>query len=136
MLLQWQPWPLVTTDVKKIDVEIGELEGRRSSIPFYPPLVHIGGRLGIQPLFGDELVFSPERLSGGERGPIFEQRLDTEPTSGVKRNNSNVITHYSLFIIHYSIFISNIFLIEENLLFRQAGLNVRKYFEDISLKCF
>ena len=108
MLLQWQPWPLVTTDVKKIDVEIGELEGRRSSIPFYPPLVHIGGRLGIQPLFGDELVFSPRKTS------------------------------YSLFIIHYSLFSIYLqyFLIEENLLFRQAGLNVLKYFEDISLKCF
>ena len=37
----------------------------------------------MQPLFGDEAVFSPRKSFGrGERGLISEQRLDTKPNKG------------------------------------------------------
>ena len=52
--------------------------------------LRLNGRLGIQPLFGDESAFSPRksamsprsppRKDPGDRGLIPEQRLDTEPS--------------------------------------------------------
>ena len=49
----------------------------------------------MQPLFGDESVFSPRvlpPLSGGERGFIPEQRLDTKHTGKVEGIQKNAYT--------------------------------------------